>query len=101
MTRNLAELRAPDVARLVTDRSIFVQPLGAVEQHGPHLPFNTDLVIADRISQLAVARVGDDLDAPATWRTLASWCADGIMTSRPRALAAELRRSPPTANCPA
>ena len=44
---------------------------------------------------------GDDVDAPATWRTLASWCADGIMTSRPRALAAELRRSPPTANCPA
>ena len=43
----------------------------------------------------------DDVDAPATWRRLASWCADGIMTSRPRALAAELRRSPPTANCPA
>jgi creatinine amidohydrolase len=50
VTRNLAELRAPDVARLVTERSIFVQPLGAVEQHGPHLPFNTDLLIADRVS---------------------------------------------------
>lgn len=42
----------------------------------------------------------DDVDAPATWRRLASWCVDGIMTARPRALAAELRRNPSTANCP-
>ncbi|HUS41620.1 MAG TPA: creatininase family protein [Ilumatobacteraceae bacterium] len=62
VSRNFAELRAPDVARLVTERSIFVQPLGAVEQHGPHLPLNTDLVIADRISELAVERVGEELD---------------------------------------
>ena len=62
LTRNLADLRAPDLARLVSDRSILVQPLGAVEQHGPHLPFNTDLLIADRVSQAAVERVGDDLD---------------------------------------
>ena len=47
---------------LVTDRSIFVQPLGAIEQHGPHLPFNTDLLIADRVSQAAIERVGADLD---------------------------------------
>jgi creatinine amidohydrolase len=62
VTRNLADLRAPDVARMITDRSIFVQPLGAIEQHGPHLPFNTDLVIADRVSRAAVERVGADLD---------------------------------------
>ena len=61
VTRNLADLRAPDVARLVTDRSIFVQPLGAIEQHGPHLPFNTDLVIADHVARAAVERVGADL----------------------------------------
>lgn len=42
-----------------------------------------------------------DPDTPATWRKLASWCADGIMTARPRALAAELERRPPTARCPA
>jgi len=62
VTRNLAELRAPDVAERVTERSIFVQPLGAIEQHGPHLPFNTDLLIADRVSQAAIERVGADLD---------------------------------------
>ena len=42
--------------------SILVQPLGAVEQHGPHLPFSTDLVIADRVATEAVERVGADLD---------------------------------------
>lgn len=39
-----------------------VQPLGAVEQHGPHLPFNTDLLIAERVAEAAVQRVGDELD---------------------------------------
>ncbi|HUW03853.1 MAG TPA: creatininase family protein [Acidimicrobiales bacterium] len=62
VNRHLAELRAPELAQLVTERSIFVQPLGAVEQHGPHLPLNTDLLIADRVSDLAVERVGADLD---------------------------------------
>jgi creatinine amidohydrolase len=61
-SRHLAELRAPDFDRLVTNRSIFVQPLGAVEQHGPHLPFNTDLLIADRVATTAVERVGGELD---------------------------------------
>jgi creatinine amidohydrolase len=62
VNRHLAELRAPDLARLVTERSMFIQPLGAVEQHGPHLPLNTDLLIADRVSELAVERVGEELD---------------------------------------
>jgi len=61
-SRRLDELRAPDLDRLVTDRSIFVQPLGAIEQHGPHLPFNTDLVIADRVATAAVERVGVEHD---------------------------------------
>ena len=59
--RLLAHLRAPDVTRCL-ERSIVVQPLGAVEQHGPHLPLHTDLLIAERVAQAAVARVGDELD---------------------------------------
>jgi creatinine amidohydrolase len=62
-TRRLAELRAPQVGDLLGARSILVQPLGAIEQHGPHLPLNTDLVIAAAVAEAAVARVGDDVDA--------------------------------------
>jgi creatinine amidohydrolase len=61
-SRRLGELRAPELAHLVTDRSIVVQPLGAVEQHGPHLPFNTDLLVAERVADAAVGRVGEALD---------------------------------------
>ena len=60
--RLLAHLRAPDVTRRLGERSIIVQPLGAVEQHGPHLPLHTDLLIAERVASAAVERVGDELD---------------------------------------
>jgi creatinine amidohydrolase len=53
----LAELRGPEVATRLTERSIIVQPLGAIEQHGPHLPLNTDEVIAHAVAEDAVARV--------------------------------------------
>ena len=51
------------MAQRIGPSSILIQPLGAVEQHGPHLPFNTDLLIADRVAAAAVDRVGVDLDA--------------------------------------
>lgn len=60
--RHLAELRAPEVTALISAQSIIVQPLGAVEQHGPHLPFDTDLVVASEVADAAVAEVGDALD---------------------------------------
>jgi creatinine amidohydrolase len=50
------------LAQRIGPASILVQPLGAIEQHGPHLPFNTDLLIADRVAAAAVDRVGADLD---------------------------------------
>jgi creatinine amidohydrolase len=60
--RRFAELRQPQVKELITDRSIFVQPLGAVEQHGPHLPFLTDLLIAGSTADAVAADRGDELD---------------------------------------
>ncbi len=37
-------------------------PIGAIEQHGPHLPLDTDLVIAERVAAAAVDAIGDGLD---------------------------------------
>jgi len=60
--RHLADLRAPQVAERIGPASILIQPLGAIEQHGPHLPFSTDLVIADEVAEAVVQERGDELD---------------------------------------
>jgi creatinine amidohydrolase len=59
----LADLRAPELSGALTKDSIIVLPLGAIEQHGPHLPLNTDFVVADAAAQAAVQAVGAEVDA--------------------------------------
>lgn len=59
----LGELRGPQVAERLSERSILLQPLGAIEQHGPHLPLNTDEVVATAAATAAAGRaVADGLD---------------------------------------
>ena len=62
-TRHLADLRAPELSSALTKDSIIVLPLGAIEQHGPHLPLSTDFVVADAAASAAVQKVGTDVDA--------------------------------------
>ena len=51
----LAELAWPDVP----DGAVLVVPLGATEQHGPHLPLGTDTDVAAALAdRLAAARPG-------------------------------------------
>ncbi len=50
---NWLDLTWPDVAALPAD-TVAVLPLGAVEQHGPHLPLSTDFVCASEIAAAAV-----------------------------------------------
>lgn len=38
MTRALHDLRASQVQEALGPNSVLVQPVGAIEQHGPHLP---------------------------------------------------------------
>lgn len=60
--RRFAELSAPQVAERLSERSIIIQPLGAIEQHGPHLPLATDSIVADAVADAVVDAVGDELD---------------------------------------
>lgn len=62
-SRLLADLRAPQIADALGPDSIVVVPLGAIEQHGPHLPLSTDFVVADEAARAAVALVGAEVDA--------------------------------------
>ena len=38
-----------------------IVPIGAIEQHGPHLPLSVDWIIADEVAQAVVERVGSEL----------------------------------------
>lgn len=62
VVRRFSELRHPQVPELISASSVFIQPIGAIEQHGPHLPFATDLLIAEATSEAVVAARGDELD---------------------------------------
>ncbi|MFF4203068.1 creatininase family protein [Streptomyces sp. NPDC001668] len=55
-------LTAPDIPARLSRHSVLVLPIGSTEQHGPHLPLNTDTVIADRLTQMLVGRYGDHHD---------------------------------------
>jgi creatinine amidohydrolase len=63
--RNLGHLAAPDIADALSANSILVLPIGAIEQHGPHLPLATDLLVVDAHADDLIARVGDEFDL---WR---------------------------------
>ncbi|MET4783139.1 creatininase family protein [Glaciihabitans sp. UYNi722] len=54
MTHLLAHLSTADVAAIDTSNAVIVQPIGAIEQHGAHLPIITDALTAERISDLAI-----------------------------------------------
>ncbi len=54
MTR-LADTAWPELARLAADGAVLVVPVGATEQHGPHLPVTTDADIASAVVQAAAA----------------------------------------------
>lgn len=62
-SRLLGDLSAPQLTAELTAESIIVLPLGAIEQHGPHLPLNTDFVVADAVARAAVEKFGVETNA--------------------------------------
>lgn len=63
-SRRLADRTWPEVAGSAP-RTLLAVPLGATEQHGPHLPIGTDTVVASALADRLAARRDDVLVAPA------------------------------------
>jgi creatinine amidohydrolase len=61
-SRQVVELTSAESGRLISETSILCLPLGAIEQHGPHLPLNTDLVVAEGLTRAIVKRLGEEFD---------------------------------------
>src|SRR3954451_18943216 len=64
-SRSIGELTSPEVARVLRETSILCLPLGAIEQHGRHLPLNTDLIVAEGLARRIIAQAGEAFDL---WR---------------------------------
>jgi creatinine amidohydrolase/Fe(II)-dependent formamide hydrolase-like protein len=61
-TRQFGELTFQEVAARLRANSILCLPLGAIEQHGPHLPLNTDVIVAEGVTRRLIARWGAEFD---------------------------------------
>lgn len=57
----LADLTYPEVQDALERPNVAVLPVGATEQHGPHLPLDVDVRIAETLSEAAAERVPDDV----------------------------------------
>jgi len=108
--RVLGELISPEISQRVSKTSILCLPLGSFEQHGPHLPLDTDTVLAEAFTQAIIARYGEKYDLwqlPALSLGLSrehAWAPGTIsltvdtMTALLHNIASEVTRALPTRN---
>jgi creatinine amidohydrolase len=60
--RSIGDLTYPEVSAKLRETSILCLPVGAIEQHGAHLPLNTDVVVAEGVTRALIGRLGNELD---------------------------------------
>ena len=59
--RYLAHLTSPDIAALDKEEGVVILPIGAIEQHGPHLPTITDTLITTHILDATLAQLPEEV----------------------------------------
>ena len=62
-TRQLAHLSSPAIAALDKRNGVVILPVGAIEQHGPHLPVLTDTLLCTRVLERVLAALPADVPA--------------------------------------
>ena len=62
MSGKLADITGPDVPECISEESVILLSIGAIEQHGPHLPMSVDAVIAEETSNALLDQVGEEID---------------------------------------
>jgi creatinine amidohydrolase/Fe(II)-dependent formamide hydrolase-like protein len=109
-SRRIGDLTSQGVTASLKATSILCLPLGSMEQHGPHLPLDTDLVIADAFTAAIVDKHGKAFDLwqlPALpfglsreheWAPGTMSLSVGGMTALLRDLSKEIARALPSKN---
>ncbi len=54
----LEEMTSRELAQKVNDRSVVILPIGAVEEHGPHLPLSTDCIQPMHVAEKLAEKTG-------------------------------------------
>ena len=82
----LADLHWPEVERLDRSRILVVIPVGSMEQHGPHLPFQVDVFVASRLAEELEKKIPEVLLVPPIWTGVSAHHMDfpGSITIRAR-----------------
>lgn len=57
-TYNLMEMTWPEVRQAINEKKLLIFSVGAVEQHGPHLPLGVDIYLPVAIAERVARRVG-------------------------------------------
>lgn len=66
MTKLLLHELTRDELRAVAPEALLILPVGATEQHGPHLPVGTDSLIVEHVARAAAAEVAGRIPALVT-----------------------------------
>ncbi len=108
--RAVGNLTFQEIGTALRASSILCLPMGSMEQHGPHLPLNTDTVLAEAFTRRIVERWGEAYDlwrlppVPVGLSREHDWAAGtlslsvGGMTAVLRDLGREIARALPTRN---
>jgi creatinine amidohydrolase len=82
----VAELHWPEVEALDRSKIIVVIPVGSMEQHGPHLPFQVDVLVASRLAEDLEKKIPEVLLVPPIWTGVSAHHMDfpGSITIRAR-----------------
>ena len=109
-SRLIGELTFQDIPKRLRAASILCLPIGSIEQHGPHLPLNTDAVLAEEFTRRIIGRWVETYDLwqlPTLSVSLArehEWAPGTLslsiqgMTALVRDLGREIARGLPTRN---
>jgi creatinine amidohydrolase len=63
----LAELHWPEMKKLDKGKIVAVVPVGSMEQHGPHLPFQVDILVASHLAEDLEKKMPEILLVPPIW----------------------------------